>query len=311
MIFENVIAMVGNTPVVKLEVTMGKQVQGYIKLEGYNPSGSVKDRAAIALIQAKMKTGELRPGKTILDASSGSFACSIAYFGHILGFPVTTVTGAKLTEDKADYIQYFGAQRISYGNFTIDGNRYISQVILPADPEKYCFLDQLHNWENANVHYRTTGPEIIKDLPDLAAVAFSLGSGGTMWGISKYLKEKKPDLKIIAVTAASGSKIPGTGAFVDGEHVTPFIDDFFKSNRCDYTAIVSEEQAVERVNNLNKLGFYVGVQTGAVLQGMLDGIKKLNIKGKVLVISGDAGWKNMQRLMKLGQKNKDNSLVVK
>ncbi len=299
MIYKNVMEMVGNTPVVKLDLPMGDQVKGYIKLEGYNPTGGVKDRAAIAIILDKIKKGELKQGKTILDASSGSFACSIAFFGKLLGFPVTAVTGSKMTEDKAAFIEYFGAKRISYGNFTIDGNRYCSEVIIPQKPEAYCFLDQLHNWENPNMYYRTMGPEILNDLPDVAAVAFSLGSGGTLAGISKYIKEKKPDTKIIAVTAASGSKIPGTGAFVDGEHVTPFIDDFFKSKRCDYKATISEEQAVKRVKELRELGFYVGIQTGGVVQGMIDGINELNIKGKVLVISGDSGWKNMDKLNKL------------
>lgn len=291
--------MVGNTPVVELELPLSDQVKGYIKLEGYNPTGSVKDRAAIAIILDKIEKGELGPGKTILDASSGSFACSIAFFGKILGFPVTTVTGAKMTEDKAAFVEYFGAKRIPHGNFTYDGNRYCSEVIIPDDPEKYCFLDQLHNWENAYAYYRTAGPEILKDLPDVSAVAFSIGSGGSLWGISKYIKEKKPDTKIIAVTAASGSKIPGTGAFVDGEHVTPFIDDFYKAKRIDYTATISEEQAGKRVKELNKLGFYVGIQSGGVLQGLIDGINKLNIMGKVLMLSGDSGWKNMDKLKKL------------
>lgn len=299
MLYKNLLEMVGNTPVVKFQSLSNLPVEFLVKLEGFNPTGSVKDRAALAIINHKLSTGELKAGKRILDASSGSFACSIAFFGKIFEFPVTVVTGGKMTKDKIDFIQYFGAERISYGNFTIEGNRYCSEVLYPGNPELYCFLDQLHNWINAENHYKTTGPEILRDMPDISAIAFSLGSGGTLNGISKYIKENKPDTKIIAVTAASGTKIPGTGAFIDGDYITPFIADSQKNNYFDYTALVDLEQSIERVKELRKQGFYVGIQTGAVYQGMIDGVKELNIEGKVLVISGDAGWKNMDKLISL------------
>ena len=291
--------MVGNTPVVGFQSDLGLPVELYIKLEGFNPTGSVKDRASLALINHKIETKELVPGKTILDASSGSFACSIAFFGKINNYPVTVVTGNKMTNDKVAFIEYFGAERISHGSFTIEGNRYCSETLFARDPEKYCFLDQLHNWKNPEIHYKTTGPEILSDIPDISAVAFSLGSGGTLNGVSNYIKEKRPDIKIIATTSASGTKIPGTGAFVDGDYVTPFIAESKKNNHFDYTAVVSQEQAVKRVKELRKYGFYVGIQTGAVYQGMIDGIRELNIQGKVLIISGDAGWKNMDKLISL------------
>jgi len=293
--------MVGNTPIVKFtpDFDLGHNIEIYIKLEGYNPTGSVKDRAALTLILDKIDSGELCQGKRILDASSGSFACSIAFFGKILNFPVTVVTGGKMTNDKIAFIEYFGSERISHGNFTIEGNRFCSEILCADKPDLYCFLDQLHNWKNPEIHFKTTGPEIFKDIPDLDAVAFSLGSGGTMHGVCRYIKENRLQTKVIAVTAASGTKIPGTGAFVDGDYVTPFIADSRDKGYFDYTAVVNLNQSIERVKELRKQGFYVGVQTGAVYQGMIDAIKELKIKGKVLVISGDAGWKNMDKLLSL------------
>jgi [CysO sulfur-carrier protein]-thiocarboxylate-dependent cysteine synthase len=299
VVFNNFMEMVGNTPIVRFSLPAEVPAEGYIKLEGFNPTGSVKDRAAIALIQDKIQTGELAPGKTILDASSGSFACSIAFFGKILGFPVTVVTGGKMTQDKVAFIEYFGARRISRGNFTIEGNRHCTDMISRDESGSYCFLDQLHNWKNAETHYRTTGPEILRDMPDVAAVAFSLGSGGTMNGVGRYIKETQPGVRVIAVTAASGTKIPGTGAFIDGDYVTPFIADSRARGLFDYTAMVSMEGAIERVKELRRQGFYVGIQTGAVYQGMVDAVRELGIAGKVLVISGDAGWKNMDKLISL------------
>ena len=189
MIYEDFFDMVGNTPIVRFNSCLGKGITSYMKLEGSNPSGSVKDRAALALIRDKIDKGELAAGKTILDASSGSFACSIAMFGHVLGFPVKVVTGSKITEDKIAFVNYFGASRISHGNFTIDGNRLCSTEIIEQEPGRYCFLDQLHNWANPDIHYETTGPEILRDLPDVSAVAFSLGSGGTLNGVGRFLRD--------------------------------------------------------------------------------------------------------------------------
>jgi len=299
MIYQNYLDMVGNTPIVRFESSKKDNIDFFIKLEGYNPTGSVKDRAAKALILEKIEKGELVSGKTILDASSGSFATSIALLGKILDFPVTVTTGGKMTKDKIAFLEYFGAHIIPHGNFTIEGNEYCRNVLVPNNPEKFCFLDQLHNWRNSEAHYQTTGPEILSDIPDVSAIAFSLGSGGTLHGISRYIKEKKPDTKIIAVTAGHGTKIPGTGAFVDGDYVTPFIADSRKKKYFDFTAVVGLDEAIRRVKELRKKGFYVGIQTGAVYQGMLNAINELQIEGKVLVVSGDSGWKNMDKLIEL------------
>jgi cysteine synthase len=296
----NIEQMVGNTPVVEIDLNLGKKINTFIKLEGYNPTGSIKDRTALFIIKEKLRSGELTSGKIILDASSGSFACSMAYFGKIFGFPVLTVTGSKMTEDKLKFVKYFGANNISIdAKFTIEGNRYCKDVLIAEKPNYYCFLDQLHNWENPNAHYQTTGSEILRDFPNISAVAFSIGSGGTLCGVSKYLKEHNPKTKIIAVTANKGTKIPGTAAFLDGEYETPFIKDFINDNRIDYTAVINEEMAIKNVIELRSKGLYVGIQTGGVIQGIKDAIKELDLTGDILLISGDSGWKNSEKLSQL------------
>ena len=220
----NVENLVGNTPTLKLNLFDHNNINTYIKLEGYNPTGSIKDRAALNIIRKKISYGELTDGKTILDASSGSFACSMSYFGMIYGFPVLTVTGTKMTEDKLKFVKYFGAKNVSIdAKFTIESNEYCKNRLIIENPDKFCFLDQLHNWDNPEAHYLTTGPELLREFPDLSAVVFSIGSGGTLCGVSKFLREKSPQTKIIAVTADKGTKIPGTAGFLDGEYETPFI----------------------------------------------------------------------------------------
>ena len=121
-------------------------------------------------------------------------------------------------------------------------------------------------------------------MPDISALVFSIGTGGTLYGTSKYVRERKPDTRIIGVTGATGTRLPGTYSFIDGEYVTPFVEEMRASGIVDHTAVISEEQALCRAKELAEHGFYVGIQTGGVLQGLIDGIKELKIKGDVLMI---------------------------
>ena len=297
MDIESVKHLVGQTPIISLDFGTSRDVRIHFKMEGFNPTGSIKDRAAFYIIREKIKSGELTKDKKILDASSGSFACAMAYFGKILGYQVVTVTGDKMTTDKLNFVNYFGGNNIKFnGKFTIDSNRYCSEKLISEYPNEYCFLDQLHNWNNPLAHYETTGPEILNSLPNLQAVAFSIGSGGTLCGLSEYIKEKKEEVKIIGVTADKGTKIPGTAAFLDGEYETPFIKKIFNNNWLDFMPNVSYDDASYQTLQLRDKGLYVGIQTGAVFQGMLDAIEELNLSGDILIISGDAGWKNSDKL---------------
>ena len=300
MIYKNILERIGDTPIVGIKELGPNDNNLFMKLEGNNPTGSIKDRAALAIIKDKINKGELTREKTILDASSGSFACAMSFIGNFLGYSVTTVVGNKMTNDKYEFVKFFGAECIKYdANFTIESNRYCRNELLKSDPEKYCFLDQLHNPMNPLIHYQTTAPEIIEALPEVSAVSFSAGSGGTLCGISRFFKEFYPHVKMVEVGAASGTKIPGTAAFQDGEYITPFIDEYLANNRIDYRAEVSEHDAKKKVKLLRESGVYCGIQTGAVYQGTLDAIDKLSIKGPVVMISGDSGWKNTEKLSKL------------
>src|SRR5262249_49071180 len=156
-----------------------------------------KDRGCVSNIRDALKTGALKPGMTILDASSGNMACAVAYFGRILGYRVKVVCSSKLTLDKANFIKYFGAELEQHGNFTIEGNHLCRDKIVPAAPGTFCFLDQLHNWANPQAGYETMGPELLRDFPKLTAVVGSLGSGGTMLGTASYLKDQKAGTLVV------------------------------------------------------------------------------------------------------------------
>lgn len=299
MIFESVWSMVGNTPHVAVRGAHPAGVRVWVKLEGCNPTGSVKDRAGLNLIRNAQEEGRLQPGMTLLDASSGNMACAIAYFGRLLGFATTVVANSKLTAEKRDFIQYCGATLLQVGDFTIEGNRYCRELVEKEGKARYYFLDQLHNWANPRAHYDTTGPEILADFPEVAVVVGSLGSGGTLLGTAQFLKEQKRGVKAVAVQAAAGTKIPGTGSFDDGDYVTPFIRKGVESHIFDSTYKISERDAVRRTLELRDQGIFCGLQTGGVLHAALAYIDDHGVEGDVVIISGDAGWKNMQKLLQL------------
>ncbi len=297
MKYSKILDLVGNTPLLEFKTKeIPKNCRIFVKLEGFNPSGSIKDRACVYNIKDAIERGNLKEGMTILDASSGNMACAISYYGKVMGYNTELVCGSKLTPDKGNFIEYCGAKLTMHGDFTIEANRYCKDVIVPNDPSKYCFLDQLHNENNPLASYETLGPEIYKDIPQIEMLVGSLGSGGSMYGCTKYLKEKNSKIKSITVESSSGYKIPGTGTFVDGDYVTPFIHEGRK-NLFNGSVRINLPNAKTRTKQLLEQGIFVGWQTGGVLDGTIQAIKKYNINGDVVMISGDSGWKNMNKLI--------------
>ncbi|HLG02688.1 MAG TPA: cysteine synthase family protein [Bacteroidia bacterium] len=294
MIVSSFVDLVGNTPLVQFRLTEYPDVNFYVKLESFNPTGSIKDRACIYNIRSAIKNGELTKDKTILDASSGNMACALAFHGRLLGYKVKVVCNSKLTDDKKNFIKFFGADLDIIGDITIEGNHWCRELTQKEEGKNFCFLDQLHNPANPLASYETLGPEIHRDLPNISAVVGSMGSGGSMCGVARYFKEKKPDTLIFTSQAASGTKIPGTGAFVDGDYITPFIIEL--RNYYNDTFMINQSQAENRTKQLAMQGVYAGFQAGGVLEAAYQAIEKHKIKGDMVMIIGDAGWKNMDKL---------------
>ena len=293
----DVFSQIGDTPHVYVRCADAPAARLYAKLEGSNPTGSIKDRACMYMIRSLQLEGKLQPSTTLLDASSGNMACAIAYFSKVLGVQATVVVNSKLTTDKRRFMQYFGAEIIQVGDFTIEGNRYCRETLLQRSPDKYIFLDQLHNPANPRAYYDSIGPEILTDFPDVAMVVGSLGSGGSLVGTGSFLKEKRPDIKIVAVQAASGTKLPGTGAFDDGDYVTPFIQGAKDKGIFDHVVKITEQESSRRTAQLKEQGLFCGLQTGGVLHAAITAIQKLDVAGDVVFLSGDTGWKNLDKLL--------------
>lgn len=297
MVYNSIDKMIGNTPLLKFSCNETPNANIFIKMESMNPTGSIKDRACLYNITGAIQNGTLTREKTILDASSGNMACALAFYGHVLGYKVKVICNTKLTEDKKRFIEYFNAELEVFGDITIEGNRKCKEIASTEDgQEKYCFLDQLHNPDNPKASYETLGPEIFEAMPDVQAVVGSMGSGGSMNGVSKFFRKQNPTVKIFTSQAASGTKIPGTGAFVDGDYKTPFISELIIDKLYHDSFSINLKEAKKRTTELSSQGIFAGFQAGGVLEAAIQAIKKHDITGNVVAIIGDSGWKNLDKL---------------
>ncbi len=291
-IMRNFFDMVGNTPIVYFGKYKNSDI--YIKLEGYNPTGSLKDRSAVAILNDFHEKGILE-GRTIIDASSGSFGCAIAYFGMLMKVPVMVVSNAKLTATNKIFIELTGANLVLHGAVTGESNQYVKNLV-NENPEEYAFCDQLNNWASPHAHYEGTGPEILRDLPEVNAIVASMGSGATLWGVGKYFKENNPEVKICASVAKPGTTIAGTFK-EDKDYLSPFIQEIREKGYVDFYSAISADEAFQNASKIfQEKGFFVGPQTGGVFQAAMSLIDKDAISGNVLLISGDMGWKNLEKL---------------
>lgn len=293
--FEREARKVGNTPITEFRSDDHPNARFLIKTEGNNPTGSVKDRACVAMLKAMLRDEQWDDSKGILDASSGNMGCSIAYFGNALGVPVRIVSSAKLTREKRVFMEYFGARVETMGAFTVEGNEYC-RAEQAREPDRWHFLDQLHNQANPEAHVAATGPEILAQVPDVAAVVGSIGSGGTLLGVAKYLKQHDADIQIVAVEAASGTRIPGVAALVDGDYRTPFIDQGYREGLFDLSLRAAHDDVIRVACDLPQIGVFGGLQTAAVVLAAAQAVDQLGIVGDVVVISGDSGWKNIEAI---------------
>jgi [CysO sulfur-carrier protein]-thiocarboxylate-dependent cysteine synthase len=288
-------SLVGNTPYVQVQSSVSLSASLHLKLEGCNPTQSIKDRACLQLIKDAIEKGNLREGMTILDASSGNLGCALAYFAKLLRYPATVVCSSKLTQEKRNYMLFFGAEVVQLGDFTIEGNNYCRELSR-SERHRYCFLDQLHSWGNPHAHYESTGPEILRAFPSIAMVVASMGSGGTLLGIGQYFKKQAPHVRIAAVQAASGTRLPGTASLDDGDYISPFIAKAYNDGIVDFTFKVTEADAISGTLALRDQGIFVGPQSGGVSVAAQALIQQHEIRGSVVAISGDSGWKNLDKM---------------
>src|SRR5437867_4504241 len=211
MPFDSILDAVGNTPLVRLARFSPKPgVEIYAKLEGLNPTGSLKDRIALYMLRAAEESGELTHDKTILEPTSGNTGISLAMVARAKGYRLLCILPDIVTPEREQLLRAFGAE-VMYAEGACSTNDAIfkAQKMAEADPDKYVMPYQYGNENNPRAHYETTGPEILRELPRVDVFVAGLGTGGTLTGVGRYMKEKSPETKVIAAVPHPGDLVQG------------------------------------------------------------------------------------------------------
>jgi len=283
----SVIDSIGNTPLVELKNLNSKhKVRLMAKLEGSNPGGSVKDRAALYMVKKAIESGKLVPGKTILEPTSGNTGIALAMIGAALGYKVKLAMPECVSVERRRTIEAFGAEiELTAGKRSTDGAIIRAHQILKESPDEYFMPNQFDNENNVAAHYETTGPEIFKQTKGgVDAFVAGMGTTGTLMGVSKYFKEHKPSVKIIGVEPTVNHSIQGLKNL--HESIVPRI---FKSSALDDEITITDDEAFETTRLLaTKEGLFVGMSSGAAVAGALKFAKGMK-SGTVVVLLPDRG----------------------
>ena len=289
MINEDILQTIGNTPLVRINrLNPNKNTTIYAKLEGLNPSGSIKDRIALSMIQQAEISGKLTKGKTIIEPTSGNTGVALAMIGSLRGYEVEIVMSSAVSVERRQMIKAFGGKvTLTDGKLGTDGAIRKAREMVKADPEKYFMPDQFSNEFNKIAHYRTTGEEIWKQTKGkIDYFVSALGTSGTIMGVSKVLKEHNPDIKIVCAHPVKGHYIQGLKNME--EAIVPSIYD---PSQIDITIMVETEAAYEMTRQIvSQEGIFVGMSSGAAMYAAVE-IAKQIASGTIVVIFPDRGEK--------------------
>jgi cysteine synthase len=283
-IARNLLELVGNTPLVELKPV--GDVRIYAKLEGQNPTGSIKDRIAKAMIEAAEASGELEPGRELLEPTSGNTGISLALVAKLSGYPLTCVMPENATEERKRLLRLYGANIVfSPSNEGSNGAVRLALELAEREP-RYFMPFQYANEANPRAHYEGTGAEIAESLDRVDVLVAGLGTGGTLMGTGDRLRESFPDVLIAAAEPLPGDPVMGLRSLDEG-YVPPILD----VSKLDRKVLVSNEESVREVRRLlDEEGIFAGVSAGAVGHVARSLAAELD-DGVVVAIFADAGWK--------------------
>lgn len=277
--------LIGNTPLVELQnMNPNPKVKVFVKLEGQNPGGSVKDRAAYGMINGALKRGEIKIGDKLIEATSGNTGIALAMIARVLGFPITLVMPDDATPERIKTMQAYGAEIVlTPGDKSIEYSRKIANQMVKN--EDYYMLNQFGNQDNPNAHFKTTGPEIWKDTEGkITHFVSAMGTTGTIMGVSRYLKSQNMGIQIIGTQPSAGSRIPGIRKWSP-----EYLPKIYDANRIDRFIEVSEEQATTATRALaNQEGIMCGMSSGGALSAALRLANELE-EGVIVSIGCDRG----------------------
>lgn len=277
--------LIGNTPLVELQhINQHKSVQVFCKLEGQNPGGSVKDRAAFNMIKSALDRREIKPGSKLVEATSGNTGIALAMIAQSMRVNMTLIMPETATPERVKTMKAYGAEVIlTPGEKTIEYSRQLAQEM--SDSGEYFMLNQFANPDNYKMHYRTTGPEIWKDTKGrITHFVSSMGTTGTIMGVSRYLKEQRKDIKIVGVQPTDGSRIPGIRRWSP-----EFLPKIYEPERVDRIIDVSREEAIAMTRRMaQEEGIMAGMSSGGALTAAIQLANEIT-DGLIVCITCDRG----------------------
>ena len=287
MRYDDVSQAIGNTPLVGLPHLSPDGYRIHLKLEGFNPTGSVKDRVAKYLVEQAEKDGSLQPGQRILEPTSGNTGISLASLCRTRGYPLTCVMPENTSEERRQLLAMFGADIVfSPANEGSNGSVRMAQRLAAEDPDLYMPF-QYGNPANALAHYETTAPEIIQDLPEVTAFVAGLGTGGTVTGVGHRLKQWNPDVKVYAAEPEYGDLVYGLRNLDEG-----YVPEVLDQSVLDSRIKVDSLKALRFTRRLaEEEGIFAGISTGASLAVAVRVCRRLPEGSDVVALSPDGGWK--------------------
>ena len=277
--------LIGNTPLIELEqIPVNKNVKIYCKLEGQNPGGSVKDRAALGMINGALERGDVKPGDTLVEATSGNTGIALAMIAAIKGLEIKLLMPESATEERVKSMKAYGAEVIlTPAEKTIEYSRQLAQEM--AEEHGYFQLNQFANPDNYRMHEKTTGPEIWRDTNGkITHFVSAMGTTGTIMGVSRYLKSQNPNVQIVGTQPTEGSSIPGIRRWSP-----EYLPKIFEAERVDQTVDVSQKEATEMARRMAKEeGIFAGMSSGGALTAALKTAEDLE-EGVIVCITCDRG----------------------
>ncbi len=283
----DLLSAIGNTPMVELpHLAPSPRLHLYAKLEGANPTGSVKDRIARAMIAEARSSGALQPGQTILEPSSGNTGISLAMIGALLGHQARIVMPDNTTPEREQLLRLYGAEIVfSPGGEGSNGAIRLAEKLAAADPTLFMPY-QYGNPANPRAHEEGTGPEILEAVPTVDVFVAGLGTGGTLTGVGRYLKRMRPSVRIIAAEPLPGEQVQGLRSLEEG-FVPPVLD----ASVLDDRYLVSNRDALIGVRRLmREEGIFAGLSSGAAVHAALRVAAEMD-EGSIVVLLADGGWK--------------------
>ncbi len=291
MIYASALDLIGNTPVVDVsQLSPNPKVKIYAKLEGQNPGGSVKDRIALSMIEDAEAKGLLKPGSIIMEPSSGNTGIGLAMICALKGYTLKIVLPGNVSPERRQMLEVYGAEIIdSPASEGSNGAVRMAKVIAAENPD-WVFLYQYGNPANPQAHIRTTGPEILRDVPEITHFIAGLGTAGTLIGVGMFLKEAKPGVEVWAVEPPTGEMVDGLRSLDDG-----YIPEVFSDNNgfdlLDRKKIVGTRESIEVTRRVvRETGLFIGISSGAILAAALKCAAEIE-EGVIVTIVCDGGWK--------------------